>query len=173
MEYTLPAYKRVKGIHPGAILKRELKRRSIKAVVLANSIDEYPQTINAITKEKRGINPKLSIKLGNYFNIEKDYFILLQASFEVKSAIQKSYVNPLIDKVRNSIFWDTNFSKIDLIKNKRSIIKRILERGNKSEINELILIYSKAIIKEELRNINNSISPSFIQNIDRYIYDKL
>ncbi len=172
MEYTLPEYERVKGIHPGAILKRELKKRSLKAVALANSIDEYPQTINAITKEKRGINPKLSIKLGEYFRIDKEYFMLLQASFEVKSIIQRSYKNPLIGKVRKSIFWDTNFNKIDFIKNKRSVIQRILERGNEIEINELVKLYGKPTIKEELKYINNSISPYFSKNINRYIHDK-
>lgn len=172
MEHRLPEYNRVKGIHPGAILKRELKKRCLKAVSLANSIDEYPQTINAITKEKRGINPKLSIKLGEYFQIDKEYFMLLQASFEVKSTIKKSYVNPLIGKVRNSLFWDTNFNNIDLIKNKRSVIQRILERGNKIEISELIKHYGKPTIKQELKNINNSISPYFSQNINSYIYNK-
>lgn len=171
MEYTLPEYQRVKGIHPGAVLKRELKKRRIKAVTLANSIDEYPQTINAITKERRGINPKLSIKLGEYFQIDKDYFMLLQASFEVKSTIQRSNDNPLIGQVRNSLFWDTNIHKIDIIKNKRFVIQRILERGNEKEINVLTKLYGKPIIKQVVKTINNSISPYFSQNINRYIYD--
>jgi len=170
MKYTLPEYHRVKGIHPGAILKRELKRRSLKAIVLANSIDEYPQTINAITKEKRGVNPKLSIKLGNYFNVDQEYFMLLQASFEVQKAVRKSSLNPLIGKIRKSIFWDTSFDKIDLIKHKRSIIQRILERGNKNEINELIKFYGNSSIKVELEKIKNSISPNFSQKINRYVY---
>ncbi|MFB0947563.1 MAG: plasmid maintenance system antidote protein, partial [Spirosomataceae bacterium] len=93
MQHTLPKYSKVKGVHPGADLKRELTKRNVKAIELANAIDEYPQTINAITKEKRGINPKLSIKLGDYFNIEKEYFMLLQASFEVKSSLQESNEN--------------------------------------------------------------------------------
>lgn len=173
MKYTLPNYNRVKGVHPGAVLKRELKKRGLKAIVLANSINEYPQTLNAITKEKRGINPKLSIKLGDYFNIEKEYFMLLQASYEVKCSIEKSSVNPLAGKVRSSLFWDTNFSKIDISTNKRSIIKRILERGNKSEISELIKLYGKSTIKQELININNSLSPNYVQNINTYIYGKL
>lgn len=62
----LPELASVKGIHPGAILKRELKKKNIKSIQLANAIGEYPQTIHAITKEKRGINPKLSIKLAGY-----------------------------------------------------------------------------------------------------------
>lgn len=172
MEYTLPEYNRVKGIHPGAILKRELKKRCLKAVALANSIDEYPQTINAISKEKRGINPKLSIKLGDYFKIDKEYFMLLQASFEVKSTIQKAYKNPLIGKIRNAIFWDTNVNNIDLIKNKRFVIQRILERGNETEIGELIKLYGKPVIREELKEINNTIGPYFSQNINNYIDHK-
>jgi len=168
----LPEYNRVKGIHPGAILKRELNKLKLKSIELANSIEEYPQTINAITKEKRGINPKLSIKLGHYFNVEVEYFMLLQASFEVKSSLQQSNCNPFQNKIRSSIFWDTDLSKIDLQKHKRSIIQRILERGNKSEIHELINIYSLSIIKEELKKIRNFFNPNFDQNIDKYIHNK-
>lgn len=62
--------------------------------------------------EKRGINPKLSIKLGDYFNIEKEYFMQLQASFEVENTLQESNVNPLIGKVRSSLFWDVDFDKL-------------------------------------------------------------
>ena len=111
----LPEFKKIKGIHPGAILKRELSKRKLKAIELARSIEEYPQTINAITKEKRGINPKLSIKLGLYFGVENDYFMLLQASFEVENSLQQEKANPFNDKIRASIFWDTNLRKIDLI----------------------------------------------------------
>ncbi len=79
----LPDLESVKGIHPGAILKRELKKRGIKSIDLANEIDEHPQTINAITKERRGMNAKLSFKLGDYFDMPHEYFMLLQAAHEV------------------------------------------------------------------------------------------
>jgi addiction module HigA family antidote len=172
MQHTLPKYSKVKGVHPGAVLKRELTKRNVKAIELANAIDEYPQTINAITKEKRGINPKLSIKLSDYFNIEKEYFMLLQASFEVKSSLQESNENPLIGKVRSSLFWDVDFDKLNIEKNSRFIIQRILERGNESEINELVKLYGKATIKTELSTITNSISPDFDRNVNRYILEK-
>ncbi len=165
----LPEYNKVKGVHPGAILKRELIKRKLKAIDLAKAIDEYPQTINAITKEKRGINAKLSIKLGSYFNIEKDYFRLLQAGFEVEIAAQESIENPFIGKIRSAVFWDTDIRKIDLKKHKRSIIQRILERGNKNEISELIKVYSLSTIKVELKKIENSYHPQFSKNVDKYI----
>lgn len=173
MQHTLPKYSKVKGVHPGAVLKRELTKRKVKAIELAHAIDEYPQTINAITKEKRGINPKLSIKLGDYFNIEKEYFMLLQASFEVENTLQELNVNPLIGKVRSSLFWDVDFDKLNSDKNNRFIIQRILERGNESEIRELIKLYGKALIKTELGTITNSISPDFDSNVKRYILDKV
>lgn len=170
----LPAYNRVKGVHPGAILKRELKKRELKSIDLAKSIDEHPQTINAITKEKRGINPKLSIKLGEYFGTEPDYFMILQASFEVSKAfcIKYSNQNQLQGKVRKAIFWDVDMEKIDIHKNKRFIIKRILERGNQQEIKTLISIYTLPVIENEIKNLQTSFIPNYERNIEKYIYPK-
>ena len=169
----MPAYDKVKGIHPGAVLRRELTRRGIKAVELARSINEHPQTLNAFTKERRGVNPKLSIKLGDFFNDEKEYFMLLQASFEVRKSLQETYENPLIGKIRNAVFWDTNFSRMDIIRHRTSIIQRILERGNKSEISDLVKLYGRPTIKLELEKIRNSFGPNFDQNVRRYIYEEV
>lgn len=167
----LPELQRIKGIHPGAILKRELKKRNIKAIALANEIKEHPQTINAITKERRKINPKLSYKLGNYFNINHDYFMIIQAAFEVAS-FKKSeleMINPLEGKFRDSIFWDTRIELIDFERNKRSVIQRILERGNSKEIKSLIKIYSLETIKNEITKIKYSFIPKYNENIQKYI----
>jgi len=167
----LPDLERVKGIHPGAILKRELKKRGIRSIDLANEIDEYPQTINAITKERRGVNAKLSIELGGYFEIPNDYFMILQACYEVNtfknSELRKT--NPLLGKIRRSIFWDTNIELIDIEKHRKFIIQRILERGNKQEIKSLIKIYTLKTIKNELPKIKNSFIPNYQDNIRKYI----
>jgi len=167
----LPKLERVKGIHPGAILKRELKKRGIKNIKLANDINEYPQTINAISNKRRGINAKLSFKLGNYFNVSHEYFMILQAIYEVdsfrKSELEGS--NPLIGKFRKSLFWDTRIELLDIKKHQRSIIQRVLERGNREEIRLLIKIYSLSEIKTEILNIENSFIPKFKENIKKYI----
>ena len=84
----LPELAKVKGVHPGAILKRELKAQSLKGIELATSIGEHKQTISALLNKRRDINPKLSIKLSKHFNVEEDYFMLLQASHDVKKASQ-------------------------------------------------------------------------------------
>lgn len=170
----LPELKKIKGIHPGAILKRELKNRGIKSIDLANVINEHPQTISAITKEKRGINAKLSFKLGEYFNVSHYYFMILQATFEVnsyrKSEIRK--FNPLLGKIRKSIFWDTKIESIDYEQNRRFVIQRVLERGNEQEINCLIEIYTLKTINEELPKIKNSFITIYKENIRKYIKTK-
>lgn len=81
----LPQLAKIKGIHAGLILKRN----NIKGSTLANAINEHKQTISAIINQRRGINPTISIKLVNYFNEAEDYFMLLQASYNVKIVANK------------------------------------------------------------------------------------
>jgi len=162
----LPPLAKIKGIHPGLILRRALTRQNIRSSELANDINEHKQTISAILNQKRGINPSISIKLAKHFNIDEDYFMLLQASYDVKEAtkllIKKQ---PNIDNIRKIIFWDTTIDKIDWDKNKKAVIKRILERGNETEINEIISFYGRETISREIKTIKKSFLPSFEKNI--------
>ncbi|MGQ1788130.1 MULTISPECIES: HigA family addiction module antitoxin [unclassified Saccharicrinis] len=168
----LPDINKIKGIHPGAILKREIKKRGLKNKDLALMVDEHAQTISAILKEKRSINPKLSIRLGKQLGVEEDYFMLLQASYDVKKAYQetsnKLFPNP--KSIRKAIFWDTDFDKIDWLKNKRAIIKRIFERGNELEINEILNFYGTKEVRNEIRNIGSSYLDSFSKNVAKYLH---
>ncbi len=161
----LPRIAKIKGIHPGLILKRELKRNNIKSTELAMAIDEHKQTLSAIINQRRGINPTISIKLAEHFNIDKDYFMLLQASYDVnQTAKSKFKKQPNLNKIRKAIFWDTTFDKIDWDKNKRAVIQRILERGNTIEINEIISFYGRKLMSKEIKTINNSYLPTFKKN---------
>jgi len=137
---------------------------------LAKQIGEHPQIINAITKERRGINPKLSIKLGSYFNAESDYFMLLQATYEVSRTLknQISNNNNLKEKFRSSIFWDTMIERIDLEKNKKYVIQRVLERGSHEEIEELIKIYGSVVIKKGIGKIDDSFIPNLNRIVEKY-----
>jgi addiction module HigA family antidote len=165
----LPEITKIKGIHPGAILKREIKSRGLKNNELANSLVEHAQTISSILNEKRGINPSLSIKLGHKLGVDEDYFMLLQASYDVEKTIKiNKSKTPNLNKIRKILFWDTDFNKIDWIKNQKPIIKRIFERGNDIEINEIISFYGKITIRRALENVNNDFLPSFKQNMDKY-----
>lgn len=166
----IPDINKIKGIHPGAILKREIKKRGLKNKELASLVDEHAQTIGAILKEKRGINPNLSIKLGLKLGVESDYFMLLQASYDVKKAeseISKQKA-PNLKNIRRILFWDTDFDNINWIKNRRAIIQRIFERGNDTEINEIINFYGTELIRKELENIDSSFLSSFEHNLKLY-----
>ena len=165
----LPELDKIKGIHPGAILRRELKIRGLKGVDLANSIDEHKQTISAIINKRRDINPKLSIKLSQQFDVDEDYFMMLQASYDVKKASESEVKKiPTLENIREVLFWDTTLAKIDWEKNKKSVVKRILERGNSIEINEIISFYGRETISKIIDSIENSQLDSFEQNIELY-----
>jgi plasmid maintenance system antidote protein VapI len=45
-------FEKYKGIHPGIILERELKKRAIKQRPFALSLDEHPQTFNAYNQRQ-------------------------------------------------------------------------------------------------------------------------
>jgi addiction module HigA family antidote len=169
----LPDINKIKGVHPGAIIRREIKKRGLKNKDFALEVNVHAQTISAIIKEKRSITPKLSIRLGTNLGVESDYFMLLQASYNVKQAQlqSKSQLTPNLKKIRKNLFWDTDFSKIDWQKNKRSIIKRIFERGNDEEIKEIINFYGIDVVKRELKHIKQSFIPSFEVNVKKYIKD--
>jgi addiction module HigA family antidote len=142
-----PKIERIKGMHPGAVLKWALNKYNIQASQLSEGISEHKQTLSAILNEKRGINPTLSIKLGAYFKIRPEYFMLIQAEYQVQSAINAQNNNDQSPKpkIRKVIFWDTDFEKLDWRKNKKAIIERVKERGNKKEIEEVLAYYKLRI----------------------------
>ena len=172
--YMLPDINKIKGIHPGAILKREIKKRGMKNKDLALLISVQEQAISATLKEKRGITPGLSIKLGISLGVDSDYFMLLQASYDVKKAqsLTIKHLTPNLKNIRKVLFWDTDFNKIDWEKNRKAIIKRIFERGNRKEIYEIINFYGFENVKDELNEINESYLPSFGYNVKKYVNNR-
>ena len=165
----LPEIEKIKGVHPGAILKRELKILCIKGSELANIIQEHKQTISAVLNKRRAINPALSVKLAHFFKVAPDYFMLLQASYDVKELILKDQKQaPNLSHFRKSLFWDTSLHTIDWEQQKRAVIQRVLERGNEKEINEILTFYGRELISKELPFIKESRLPSFRKNIETY-----
>lgn len=168
----IPEFSKVKGIHPGAILKRELKIRGIKGADLARLINEHKQTISAIIHGRRGINTVLSIKLAQQFAVEADYFMHLQASYDIKREIDKqnkSIRTPNLQKFRKILFWDTEFDKLNWDKQKSAIIRRIFERGNETEIKEIISFYGNETVKKTIQRSTNEFLPSFKRNVKKFL----
>ena len=143
----------LKGLHPGIVLERELRRRKLSKGPFALSIGEYPQTLGAITKGKRDMNTALSIKVEKALGMEEGYFMILQVYYDIKKIRQSAQVNkhPDLSLIRRTLFWDTTVDKIDWEKQKASVIKRVFERGNEQEKNEIIRFYGKKIIDKIIK----------------------
>lgn len=159
----------LKGIHPGIILERELKKRKIPKRRIALTIGEFPQLLGDITKGKRRINPVLSIKLGDILGIDESFFSVLQAYYDIEQQKKKQARNKLPDLklLRSVLFWDTDINSIDWEKNKTSVIRRIFERGNDHEIPEIIRFYGEKEVQAILAQISNR-SSVMKRNMEKY-----
>jgi len=154
----------VKGIHPGKILKKSLEWKCMSQRTLASLAGTHYQVINAIIAESRDLPVGLSLKLDEIFGYKEGFFALLQTYYRIKKisdeALKKQYPNP--PDIRKSVFWDTNFEKINWGKHKRFVINRILERGNIEEKEEIARFYDLQLYELESFMINNY--PRFPKN---------
>ena len=139
-----------KGIHPGAVIERELKKRKLAQRPFALSIFEHPQTLNAIAKEKRGINTALALKIEKALGLEEGTLMILQIYYDIRIEKQKRNISahPDLSIIRKILFWDTDINKIDWEKYYKYVISRVFERGNDDEKNEMLRFYGEEKIKE-------------------------
>ncbi|WP_313188998.1 DUF6922 domain-containing protein [Sphingobacterium sp.] len=157
-------YEKYKGIHPGIVLDRELKKRSIKQRPFALSLEEHPQTFNAITKGKRGISTALALKIERELGLEEGTLVILQAYYDIQKIKEKeTQQTPDLNVLSKSLFWDTDFQKINWEEQYKAVIQRVFERGDEEEKNEIIRFYGiekteKALKESKIRKpytINN------------------
>jgi antitoxin HigA-1 len=167
----LPEITDIKGIHPGIILEREFVKRGIKKSAFALEIGVYPGIITDLTKQRRGMNARLAIRIERALDTDEGYFMILQAYYEI-SKEKKKQINiktkPDPQSLRKALFWDVNFEKIDFSKRKRYVIERVFERGNNEEIIEIITYYGK---KECIRIIKsaNRLNQNAIVTAEKYL----
>ena len=141
----------LKGLHPGLVIERELKKRKLRKNSFALKLQEYPQTLTAITKGRRGITTSLALKIEKTLGFEEGFLMMLQVYFDIEVEKKKQIQNkPNLKLIRPVLFWDTKFENIDWIKQKKAVIKRVFERGNEDEINEIKRFYGDATLNEIL-----------------------
>lgn len=162
---------RFKGIHPGIVLERELNKRSIKQRPFALSLNEHPQTLNAIIKAKRSIPIPLALKIDHKLNLEEGTFSLLQVYYDIKIEKQKSQKQtPNLKLLRQSLFWDTDLNKIDWSKQYKAIIQRIFERGNQQEQEEIIRFYGTNKVETALKS--KKTLPMHLHSIETNLHEE-
>lgn len=139
MTYNL---EEIKGIHPGKIVERELKKRNLGKGKFALLLNEYPQTFGAILLGNRKMNLSLALKIENELGFEEGFLMLLQVYFDIEKFKNQNKLTPDLSKIRPALFWDTDISKIDWIKRKNSVLERVFERGNEVEKEEIDRFYN-------------------------------
>lgn len=148
----------LKGIHPGFVLERELKKRHLGKGKFAISVGEFPQTLTAITKGKRRMNIPLALKIEKALAMEEGYFMVLQVYYDIEQAKkkekkeEKNRLQPDLSLLRTVLFWDTDIKKIDWEKQKKAVIQRVFERGNEEEKKEITRFYGSETIEVFLAN---------------------
>jgi plasmid maintenance system antidote protein VapI len=144
-------FEKYKGIHPGIILERELKKRSLRQRPFALSIAEHPQSFNAIVKGKRSLNTALALKIEKRLDLDEGTFVMLQAYYDIKKEKEKqANQTPDLTILRKSLFWDTDISRIDWEKQAKAVIERVFERGNEDEKGEIARFYGQTKIQSVL-----------------------
>lgn len=98
--------------------------------------------------------------------------MVLQAYFDIEQEKKRLSLNckPDLSKFRPILFWDTNFEKIDWNKNKMAIVKRVFERGNELEINEVIRFYSKELLLKLLNKTFSYQDEILKENVQKYLH---
>ncbi|MDR0866504.1 MAG: plasmid maintenance system antidote protein [Candidatus Symbiothrix sp.] len=160
----------IKGIHPGFILERELKKRRITKGRFALSINEYPQLITSITKGRRRMNPALSLKIEKALGMEEGFYMVLQAYYDIEQAkkkLSKDY-HPNLSLIDPIVFWDAKMENIDWDKNKNAVIRRIFERGSEQEIKEIIRFYGKDTVINAVKEYRGLL-PTVEENTHKYL----
>jgi antitoxin HigA-1 len=76
--------------HPGDILKHEfLKPLNISGYALAKAIGVNAQRVSDIILKKTGISADIAIRLGRFFSMSPEFWMNLQASYELASVGKK------------------------------------------------------------------------------------
>ncbi|MNK05503.1 hypothetical protein D3C87_233860 [compost metagenome] len=156
-----------KGIHPGLILERELKKRGLVKSHFAEMVQEHPQTLNAIYKGKRKLPIGLCFKIDDALSFEEGTMYKLQSAYEMQKYIKKfrRQIPELAAKLRPGLFWDTDIHALDWTADADAIIKRILERGNEEEKELIIELYGQEKVQTILQKMYQNHFPDINRNL--------
>lgn len=148
----------LKGIHPGKIIGRDLKKRNLSQRSFAASIGEHSQTLNAVITGRRNLTVEMALKIEQAFGYEEGFLLLLQTYYEIAEYKngQKSRAISGTPAVRRSLFWDTDFDTLDWGRYRESVIARVLERGNDAEKAEIAQFYGTTLAALETDSPKNT-----------------
>lgn len=78
------------AVHPGEVLKEEfLKPLNLSGYALAKALNVTAQRVSDIVLRKSGISADMAIRLGQFFGMSPEFWMNLQASYELSLAKKK------------------------------------------------------------------------------------
>jgi plasmid maintenance system antidote protein VapI len=159
MSHIYEKYLSMEDVPAGKILEVILKKKNISQKELANMSNEYPQRICAYIRGKRKFTIKASLAIEKALDIDiEGFFLKIQTNHDIYSYVMEEElkIHPDLLKLSKGLFWDTRIEKINWIRNKKWVIKRVFEYGNDQEINEIIRFYGKDTIKSVFSQIKSN-----------------
>lgn len=144
----------LKGVHPGKIIERDMKKMHISQRNLSLRSNVPYQTINNVIAGTRGISTDMALKIEKSLGYEEGFLSVLQIYYDIDTYKTKLLKEQNREKpnIRKSLFWDADFEKINWVKYRKAVVKRILERGNEDEKKEIARFYN--LREDEMKQIN-------------------
>ncbi len=82
---------KMRPIHPGEVLREEfLVPHGLSAHALAQALRVPAPRINDIVRERRGVTPDTALRLARYFGTTPQFWLNLQASYDLKIAMRET-----------------------------------------------------------------------------------
>jgi addiction module HigA family antidote len=147
-----------KGIHPGRIIDRELKKRGASQRSFAAEIGEHSQNLNAVITGRRRLTTEMAVRLEDALGLGEGFLLTLQAYYDIAEFKRREASTSILGRpdIRRGLFWDTDFDKIDFGRYRNSVIQRVLERGNDAEKAEIARFYRLKLSELDSFKPNNS-----------------
>jgi len=79
-----------RAVHPGLVLKDEIRERNITPTALARQIDVPSNRIGQIIAGKRSITGDTALRLGRWFGTDPQFWLNLPAHYDLVMADQKA-----------------------------------------------------------------------------------
>ena len=82
---------KMRAIHPGEILREEfLEPLGLSAHALAQALRDPAPRVNDIVRERRSVTPDTALRLARHFGTTAQFWLNLQASYDLKVAMRES-----------------------------------------------------------------------------------
>ena len=79
----------MRAVHPGLVLKDELKELAVTPTEFARQIDVPPNRVSQIIAGKRAVTGDTALRFGHWFGIDPQFWLNLQSAYDIRVAEEK------------------------------------------------------------------------------------